>query len=401
MVTSVIAWWKRHLDRSVTESLYVFVLTRGLIFAIFILVGHFTVGPPEIGLTETAPISARNGTINLQDAGTMQTLRQTISQGDVNLYVDLSQRGYDRQPFGSNSFGASQYAFFPLLPGLLWLLGTVGFDRMVAGTVLSNIFFLCSLILLYRLARKLNYDDRDCSRVIFYLAVFPVSYFFSVPMTESLFLLLTVASFYAACDDKSLTSGVAGALATATRSNGILLLPAILILYWQRQEEWSIRKLLGLCLIPMGLIAFMLFSWNRSGNLLAFVDAQKMRSRQFGLFLVPLFEYFRRPYEVALPWNFVLLNVAVSLLAFVCAYLLLRQRQWALAAYTLLMVLLPLSTTSVLSMGRILSACFPMFIALGAAGRSTRVDTIIKAIFIALLGLMTALFAGRFTMALT
>jgi hypothetical protein len=401
MVTSVIAWSKRHLDRSVTESLYVFVLTRGLIFAIFILVGHFAVGPPEIGIVETGPISARNATINLQDAGSTQTLRQTISQGDVNLYQDLGRRGYDRQPFGSDSYGASQYAFFPLLPGLLWLLGAAGLDPLVAATVLSNIFFLGSLILLYKLARRLNYDERDGSRTILYLAVFPVSYFFSLPMTESLFLLLTLAGFYTALDEKPLTAGIAGALASATRANGILLLPAIIILYWQRKEEWSMRKVLGLCLMPLGLIAYMLFSWNRTGDLLAFVHAQHLRSRQFGFFFGPLFDYLRRPYEVALPWNFVLLNVAVVLLAFVCAYLLLKQRQWALAAYTLLVVLLPLSSSSVMSMARYLSVCFPMFIALGASGRSPRVDTLIKVIFIALWGLMTVLFAGRFTMALT
>jgi FtsH-binding integral membrane protein len=54
-----------------------------------------------------------------------------------------------------------------------------------------------------------------------------------------------------------------------------------------------------------------------------------------------------------------------------------------------------------MSMARYLSVCFPMFIALGATGRSPRVDTLIKVIFIALWGLMTVLFAGRFTMALT
>ena len=66
-----------------------------------------------------------------------------------------------------------------------------------------------------------------------------------------------------------------------------------------------------------------------------------------------------------------------------------------------MIVLLPLSTSTLVSMTRYMSVCFPIFIALGDLGRSTRVDQIVRTVFIALFVLMTALFAARFTMALT
>jgi hypothetical protein len=403
MALSTIMQWRRHMNQGVTEALFAFALTRGIVLVIFILVGHLTLVSPEIGsgAGQTGPIFARNAVISLRDSPITQNLRQAVSQGDVNLYINLSERGYDQHAFGTSPEGSSQYAFFPLFPALLWLIDKVGLDKLWVATLLSNLFFSFALILLYKLARQLNYDNSSAGRAVFYLAAFPVSYFFSLPMPEALFLLLTVSSFYAAVNGKWLLAGGTGALASATRLNGVLLLPAVLILCWQRRETWSKRQILGLCLIPAGLLAYMLFSWERTGNSLAFADAGYLWGRHPTFFLNPLLTYFRKPYEIALPWNFILLNVAAALLAFACSYLLIKQRQWALAAYTLLTVLVPLSSSSVLSVARYMSVCFPIFIALSTAGRSSRIDQTIRAVFIALLGLMTALFAARFTMALT
>lgn len=403
MALSTIMQWRRHINQGVTEALFAFALTRGIILVIFILVGNLTLGSPEMGsgAGQTGPIVARNAFISLGDSSIKQNLRQAISQGDVNLYLNLSERGYDQHAFGTNPDGSSQYAFFPLFPALLWLIGKVGLDKLWVATLLANLFFLFALIVLYKLTRRLNYDDSAAGRAVFYLAAFPVSYFSSLPITEALFLLLTVSSFYAAVNGKWLLAGGTGALASATRLNGVFLLPTLLLLCWQRREPWSKRQILGLCLIPAGLFAYMLFSWRWTGNLLAFADAGYLWGRRPTFFLNPLLDYFRKPYEIALPWNFILLNVAAALLAFACGYLLLRQRQWALAAYTLLTVLLPLSSSSVLSIARYTSVCFPVFIALSVTGRSARMDRAIRAIFIAGLGLMTALFAARFTMALT
>lgn len=395
--------WRSHLNQSVTEALFAFGLTRGIVLFLLILVGHLTLGASEVGSGpgQSGPIFARNAVISLRDSSITQNLREALSQGDANLYLNLSERGYSRHAFGTNPQSSSEYAFFPLFPALLWLIDKVGLDRLWVATLLSNLFFLAALVVLYKLTRRLNYDDAAAGRAVFYLAAFPLSYFFSLPITEALFLLLTVSSFYAAVDGKWLLAGGAGALASATRLSGVLLFPALLILCWQRRETWSKRQILGLCLIPMGLFAYMFFSWERTGNALAFADAGYFWGRHPTFFLNPLLDYFRKPYEIALPWNFVLLNVAVALLAFACSYLLIRQRQWAFAAYTLLTVLLPLSSASVLSVGRYTSVCFPVFIALSATGRSARIDRTIRAIFIAGLGLMTALFAARFTMALT
>ncbi len=387
------------LDISVRESLFVFLMSRGLVLLIFILVGQLKFGAPEIGTGPSGPITARNAIISLSQAPIGRTLRETIAQGDVNHYVELSQTGYDARPFSTDRHTSSLYAFCPVVPAMLWLIGKLGLDVLLVGSLLSNLFFFGALVFFHKLIIAMGYDAATAARALFYLAFFPVSYFFSLPMTESVFLLLTIGSFYAATRGRWLVSGGIGAIASATRLNGILLAPALAVFWWERSRERSVWQLVSVALTPVGLLLYMFLSWRWSGTALA--AAKAGADRHAGFFLTPLFEYLRDPGTIALPWNLLLVNFLVALLAFAAVYFLLRQRQWALAVYAATFVLLPLSTSTLVSLARYMSVCFPVFIALGGVANSARKDQVIRIIFIALFVLMTAAFAARFTMALT
>jgi hypothetical protein len=96
-----------------------------------------------------------------------------------------------------------------------------------------------------------------------------------------------------------------------------------------------------------------------------------------------------------------LLNAAAALLSFGCIYVLVRRREWALALYALLSVVLPLSSGLLQSFDRYALAFFPVFMALGIVATSERLDQVIRFVFVILLGLMTALFAANFTIAVS
>jgi len=82
-----------------------------------------------------------------------------------------------------------------------------------------------------------------------YLFLMPTGFVFSGVLTESLFLVLSVAAFRAAQVGVWWAAGVAGGLAALTRPTGVLL--------------------------PAGLGVFMLFNWHLTGDPLAFVHTQK------------------------------------------------------------------------------------------------------------------------------
>lgn len=376
------------------EALFAFILTRALIFFILICAGQLTV-------TKYPDIKAYDAFVSFERPQIARKLRETMWHADVAHYIGLSRAGYLHAPFDVTNARSQQFAFFPLHPLLLWLLGHVTGDVILWGAALCNILFFLALVFLHKLTLAFGYDESVAGRTVFYLAAFPASYFFSIPMTESLFVVLTVASFYAAKRERWWTAGALGLLASATRVTGVLLLPSLLVLSWQMYRSLQIKKVLGLLLIPCGLFAYMFYSWWLSGDALAFKHAEVTWGREPSIFfLSPLIKWIIDPRVFAQPWNVQLFSGVAALLCFFCIYVLARRREWALALYTLLSLVLPLSSGVLQSLERYTMGFFPMFIALAIAAKSEHCDQTIRFVFVFLLGLMTALYAAAYTNAL-
>jgi hypothetical protein len=381
-------------DKSVRAALFTFALTRAIVLVIFVLTAHLTLGEATFGGAVQEPH------ISFEKANITQKLTEIVQSADANWYKDIARLGYEAGPFMTDR--QHSWAFFPLYPIILRAAASVTGEYPLTGVALSNIFLLLGLILLHRTAREFGLDESDADRTIFYMAIFPTSYFFSLPLTESLFLCLTVGSFYAAKRDAWWMAGLLGALASATRVNGVLLLPVLALLYWQRYRREGLWRanLLCLLLIPLGLLAYMLYLSRLTGNAFAFKDAQFNWGRGTGMFWRPLVDYVKHFREIGSPWNFKLLNFAAAMLAFGCAFALIKRRQWALALFTLLAVIVPLSSLSLQGVDRYVMVIFPVFMVLAVAGRHPKLDQTIRTIFIALLALMAALFAARFSLAM-
>jgi len=320
-------------------------------------------------------------------------------RADVAHYMVLAREGYLREPFDIENHRSRQFAFFPLHPLLLWLLSHLTKDLLIWGAAMSNLFLFVGLFFLHKLTLAFGYDLQLARRAIFYTATFPVSYFFSVPLTEALFLMLTVASFYAAKKENWWAAGALGAFASASRVNGVILLPALIVLSWQMYRSLQIKKILGLLLVPAGLFAYMLYSWWACGEPLAFRKAVAAWGRKPDFFLTAFFKYLIHPHKIIEPWNFNLLNAASALLCLFCVYLLLKRREWALSVYGFLAIFLPLSSGILQSLDRYALVVFPMYMGLAMAAKSERVDTTIRYVFITILAIMTALFAANYTIA--
>ena len=380
-------------DPSVREAFFVFAITRIFVFVIFVSVGHAVLNH-ESKPDDPHPV------LSLEKPQIARRLRHTLIRGDAGWYLTIATGGYERRPFDAEA--QHNWAFFPLYPMLMRAAGAATGEHLIGGALLSNGFFFVALILLHKLVIESGYDERTADRAIFYLAVFPASYFFSIPMTESLFLCLSVASFLAATRGKWWAAGAFGGLASATRVSGVLLLPVLLILYWQRQGGFRLRReILWLALVPAGLLSFMFFLWTITGNPLAFKDVLTAWGRTNGFFLLTLYDYVSSPLIIIEPWNFRLLNFVSAVLALSAVWFWVRRKAWAFAAYTFLSVFLPLSSMNLISMARYISVVFPIFIALAVMGNAPRLHQFIRILFFVLFSLMTISYALRFSFAST
>ena len=382
-------------DQSIREAVFVFAITRVMIFVIAVVVGQTVVNLEGKQFYQDRLDPATS----FRKAPIARNLRQTVARGDASWYCAISEDGYERQPFDSSV--QRKWAFFPLYPIVLRIARILTGECFGTGVFLSNLFFFLALVFLHKLTLEWGFDSETANRALFYLAVYPTSYFFSLPFTESLFLLLTVSSFLAARRERWLLTGILGALASATRSGGVLLFPALALYSILRYRTWRPKEMLPLLLIPVGLVAFMILLWRLTGNPLAFKDVQVAWHRQPTFFISTLWEYLRNYRDVAFAWNLVALNFAAVLWVLGCGLFLLKRREWVFSLYTFTMLFLPLSTSSLQSVTRYTSVIFPIFIVFGILGSRRRVDQAIKVVFIVLFGILTALWAAHVSWALT
>lgn len=338
--------------------------------------------------------------ITLQKVQLARIISKRVAVGDVNWYRELAEGGYERRAFTTER--EANWAFFPLFPFLWSLAARVTGEYTFSGLALSAGCFFLALLLLHKTVLAFGWHVADANRTVFYLAAYPVSYFFSLPLTESLFLCLTVGCFYAAKREAWLTAGVLGALAAATRFAGLLLLPALVCLYWQTYRTLRPRiNILPLLLIPTGLLAFMLLLYRNTGNAFAFKDIGVAWGRQPGFLLKPLLTYLADPLLLSSGWDFRLLNFLAATTTLICGLVLLKWRRWALACYTLASVCLALSSSLLQSQARYAMVVFPSLIVLSVAGRRPRVDMAIRTASLILLAILTIMFSLRLDIALS
>ncbi len=150
---------------------------------------------------------------------------------DSGHFTAIASNGYD---------AAWRTAFFPLFPLLERGVAFLTHDPFIAGLIISNLAGLAMLVVLYRLVQE-DFDAERAFRTVLYLSVFPTAFFFVAAYNESLFLLLTLLSFYHMRRGNWWLAGLFGLLASLTRSAGIVLFLPFCYEYL-RQHQFSIKK---------------------------------------------------------------------------------------------------------------------------------------------------------------
>lgn len=162
-------------------------------------------------------------------------LAAPAARWDADWYLVIAQHGYHPE-FGA--FTASRTAFFPLYPLGLRALAELGAPLVLAGVLLSLAALAAGLYGLHRLT-ALESGPRVAGLAVLLTALSPMAFYFSAVYSESLYLALSVWVFLCARRGQWGRAAALGALASATRNTGVLLmLPlALLYLYGPRQDR--------------------------------------------------------------------------------------------------------------------------------------------------------------------
>ncbi len=180
-----------------------------------------------------------------------------------------------------------QLVFLPGYPIAVRVVYTLVRDYIAAGMLVSVLSFCGALCVIYRLF-LLDYDEEISLRAVFLLCLTPGAFFFVAPMSESFFLLLSAVCLYQARKRKWLLAGLFGALASFTRSLGLMLFVPLFMeiladLLHGRKE--SRRGFAALAMVPLGFAAYCLVNYAVAGNPFQFMIYQREHwFQELGLF---------------------------------------------------------------------------------------------------------------------
>jgi hypothetical protein len=233
-------------------------------------------------------------------------------------------------------------------------------------------------------------------------AIFPFAFFYGLVYSESTFLLFTVLAFYGFRTRRWIAGGLCGALATATRVPGIMMMPALAWTAWRAaaptQRDRALAAI-GLVIAASGFGAYCFYIYLLTGH--PFEWAYTLQRWGY----VPggspwrapvrlLHELLTRPYayltrDPMAPYD--TLYGVTGILFMIATPFVWWRFGGGYGLFMLLNLLLPLSSGVFEGMGRYCSVLFPCFVWL-ATVRSTTVAIAVIVVFSLFYTLGLALF---------
>ena len=363
-----------------------FLVSRAIVFALMLLGSFVSVSSPDD--LRAAGVSDDIRALKIRRIPLYAALSHLALSADADRYHQIAVEGY-RNP--------SDRAFFPGFP-LTWrVTAMLSLEYSVTGILISNACYLAALWVLYLLCLEIGCTSSTAERAVFYACFYPVSHFFSLPFTESLFFLLSIATIYLAVSEKWALAGIVGIGGTATRLVGLMLIPTLAMIWWQHRRRLS-PSIVFTAVPVLGFAGFCAYLYAAYGDALGFLHAQSAygHSMQLGMALL---HYVRRP-QYFTPWHFYPLHFASMIIAGIAISALIWRRNIPLAVYLMGCVAVPLSV-DLASMTRYVMGSFPLFIGIAYLTENQRTDWCVRAISISLLAVMSLAYGFHFGLAMT
>lgn len=153
---------------------------------------------------------------------------------DAANLVEIAEHGY-LSDTEDPSYPGSATAFFPGFPLAVRAVGALlGGELRIAALVVSLLASVVAFAALYRLAEE-RAGQGTGQLAVALLACSPVGVFLVAGYTEALFLAGAIPAWYFASHDRWELAGLAGAVAVATRTVGVLLVAGIAVDYLHRR----------------------------------------------------------------------------------------------------------------------------------------------------------------------
>ncbi|MCX6543391.1 MAG: mannosyltransferase family protein [Acidobacteria bacterium] len=363
------------LSRSsaVRGAVFPFVASRGAV----LLAGYLAVVAIGYPIDRERPRLASNEAVNV------------MAKWDAEWYLGIASEGYQ---WDGTLRHQMRFAFFPGYPMASRAVGWAVGDVATGAALVSLASFFGALVYLFRLARE-ELGAEQAETALLLLAFSPFAVFYSAIYTESLYLLATVGAFYHFRRSEWAKSSAWGLVAGLTRPNGflltaILLTSAALSAFKARRASRALGAAPApparlelqprawappaagvlAALMPLaGMGAYSAFAYSLTGDPLTWLRLHEMWGRgKTGVWdlLVTHYDWVTQfglqGYVTSMPIDFI--NTVAALLALAAVWPVARKLGVVYGVFILVNVAAPLSSGTTLSLARLTSTLFPVFL---------------------------------------
>lgn len=318
---------------------------------------------------------------------------------DGRHYLEIAKDGYTK---------TANARFFPLFPSLILITALLfGTNWFFAGFIISNLAFLVSLFVFYKLLR-LDYPDKISFWSIIFLLLFPTSFFFVSVYSESIFFLFLISAFYFVRKTEYAKTFLFGSLLTVTRIVGFAMLPSIFYELY-KEQKMHLQKHLNLyiltLIIPAAFLIFMTWNYYFFADPFFFYNAQQgvvPGRSNFIFFPQTVIRYFKILTQIPLnyyEWWIALLELFSFIISVFLLFMAVRKKiRFSYIIFSLLCLFAASSSGTFNGMPRYISVLFPIFIVL-ALIKSDTLKVLICIISGILLFILTMFFSRGYFIA--
>jgi hypothetical protein len=369
VVAIVTAWWRSE-DRLVVLPIHLTsrLGVLGIGFLAVLLIGF----PPE---------AANRWRIYSNE------LLDLPGRWDTGWYLGIAIEGYKYVPNAPADY-QQNIAFFPAFPMAMRYLSVVlGRQPLWTGVGISIVSFYLALTYFLRLSRSLLKDEERATTAVALMAAYPFAVFFSAAYTEGLFLLTLIGAVYHFHKNQLLRAAFWGVLCGLSRPNGSLLSIVLAIMavapMWDAvtwrpilppPPGWRaiVQRILAAGSPGYGMLAFSAFIYRMTGNPFMWTIQNVAWGRTYRSLDSIVsdrvgFIANNGLYNYASTQTIDMFYLTSVLLALAAIWPVYRRFGLAFALFIPITILPPMSAGGLLSMGRVTSILFPVFLWLGAS----------------------------------
>ncbi len=301
--------------------------------------------------------------------------------------------------------------FFPGYPILIRIAYFFIRDYMMAALTVSHLCMAGAGSFMYLLVR-LDYDKDTALRAVKFMYLVPAGLFFITPMSESVFLFVTLAALYFSRRGNMLPAVCFGFYAAFTRSLGVIVMvPMVYELIKKTLEERPVTRKdrvkragdFALTLVvPAGLASYFLINKLVTGDAFKFMEYQKEHWYQeidyfFNTASYQMANFVNKMDNDSIQVGFALWGMGLcALFGTLIMFIISAKRMRAsYIGYSIVYYVMAMGATWLLSAPRYAAAMFTLPVSFALITKNKKVDTAVTILLTAIYVIYTIMFVNR------